>query len=453
MMKKGSFCVFMLLVGKCFLVPGLLSQQKNEEIASIVKEISADSLRQTVERLVAFGTRHTLSDTNSPTRGIGAARRWIGAEFTRFAADAGGRMTVAFHGTVVPKSARVPASANIVNVVATLYPKDRNAPGADRLILITGHYDSRASDVMDIVSDAPGANDDGSGTALVLELARVLSRRTFDATIMFAALAGEEQGLLGATALADEAFAKGWKIEAVLNNDIVGNSMGGDGTVERSYVRVFSQSLSPSDTGAALRQRVMLGLEYDGASRTLARYVTEIARRYVPSFEAMMVYRLDRFLRGGDHRPFHGRGFAAVRFSVAREHFDQQHQNIRMEGDREYGDLPQFMDFEYCANVARVNAATAASLVSAPSPPTGVRMRSSGLEYTTTLSWNKNSERDVDGYRILYRPTTSNLWDVSTTVQDTTITLPHSKDDFLFGVQAVDTAGNISLPSIPLPGR
>lgn len=443
-----------LLILCCLILPAVYSQQpprKNPMVEKILKEISAKNIKTTVEKLVTFGTRHTLSDTVSETAGIGAARRWIKSEFERYAKGSGGRMSVEFHETTIPASARVPHPTNIVNVVATLRPESSDHATPDRILVVGGHYDSRASNPLDSVGIAPGANDDGSGTALTLELARVLSKYKFDATVAFIAFVGEEQGLLGATAWAEMAKKNKWNIEAVFNNDIVGSSIGGDGTKENKYVRLFSESFSPLDTGSVFRQRVSLGLENDGGSRSLARYIKELAESYNPKFGVHLVYRLDRFLRGGDHRPFHERGFRAVRFSVAKENYDWQHQNVRTENGKEFGDLPKFMDFDYCANVVRANAAGLATLAGAPAPPANVGLMTTELGYNTVLRWNKNKESDVSGYYVSYRETSSPVWQKKTFTTDTTMTLKISKDEFLFGIQAVDKEGNASLVTIPRP--
>lgn len=440
----------------CFLlnaVAGPANAQEftetNPDVAKIVSEISESNIRSIVEKLVSFGTRHTLSDTLSATTGIGAARRWIRSEMERYALRSGGRMTVEFQESMIGPTSRVPNPAKIVNVVATLKPP----MPSERILVVGGHYDSRASRGGDAVSDAPGANDDGSGTAVTMELARVMASRRFDATVIFIAFAGEEQGLLGATAWSAMAKDKGWNIEAMLNNDIVGSSIGGDGKSERSYVRVFSEALSPEDTGRVLRMKNSLGFENDGASRTLARFIKEIGERYVKGFAVNMVYRRDRFLRGGDHSAFHADGFGAVRFSVARENYDWQHQNVRSEGGKEYGDLPKFMDFPYCTNVARINAAALASLAYAPAPPTGVGIVTSNLEYRTTLRWRANTEPDLAGYFVRFRATSSPQWEHSVFTGDTTLTLDVLKDDFLFAVQAVDNGGCASLPVLTRPVR
>lgn len=435
-----------------FTTPAL-AQQPNPAVNAILSSISPDSLRRNVEVLARFGTRHTLSDTTSPTRGIGAARRWIASEFARYAAPSNGRMSVRFQETIVPPSARIPRPTAVVNVVAELKQETgerRKEKGKERVLIVGGHYDSRATDPMDATSDAPGANDDGSGTAVVLELARVLAPHAFDATIVFVAFAGEEQGLLGAAGLADEALAKGWNVEAVLNNDMVGNTTSGDGTTDRASIRVFSQALTPADTGGRLRMLNSVGLIDDGLSRTLARYVEQVGERYVNDLDVRLVYRLDRFLRGGDHRPFHERGFAAVRICEARENYDRQHQNVRTEGGREYGDLPQHVDAGYLTRAARLNASVLATLAQAPAPPAGVTMDAGALGYDTVLRWRPNGERDLAGYRVLVRESSSAQWQHHTAVTDTTATLKVLKDDALFGVQAVDTDGNVSLPSVPM---
>jgi hypothetical protein len=422
----------------------------NPYVEKIVKEVSAKNLRGTIEKLVSFGTRSTISDTVSETRGIGAARRWIKSEFERYAQRSDGRMSVEFFETTVPPSQRIPAPTRVVDVVATLRPRIQGS-SADRVILVGGHYDSRASNAMDINSDAPGANDDGSGTAVVLELARIMSKYSFDATIVFVAFAGEEQGLYGATAWAEMAKRNKLNVEAVFNNDIIGSTIAGDGTRENRYVRLYSEAFSPLDTGAVFRQAVSLGLENDGGSRTLARYIKEIGERYNPRFGVTMVYRLDRFLRGGDHRPFHDRGFRAVRFSEVKENYDRQHQDVRVENGREYGDLPKFVDYDYVAQVARINAAAMATLARGPQPVQKAAILTSQLGYDTVLRWARNPESDVTGYHVRYRQSHAPVWEGSIFTRDTTITLKYSKDEYLFGVQAVDTEGNAGLVTIPKP--
>lgn len=424
--------------------------KRNPKVDAVVATVSPDSIRATIGALVGFGTRHTLSDTAGDTRGIGAARRWIFKQFERHAASSRGRMTAAMQSVEIPPSARVPKPTQLMNVYAVLNPKGPPSPDpSGRVILVAGHYDSRASKVLDASSDAPGADDDGSGTAVVLELARVLASYPTDASIVFACFAGEEQGLLGSAAFAEMARARGWHIEAVLNNDIVGAVRGGTGAVESTMVRVFSEAFSPLDTGAAFARINGLGLEHDGASRSLARYTAEIAGAYVPGFRAEMIFRRDRFLRGGDQTPFHRLGVASVRFTEAEEDFAHQHQNTG--GSPDTGDLPRFMNFRYCANVARVNCAAAALLAAAPRAPSGAVIEAARLEYATTLAWHPNDEPDLAGYLVRYRKTTSAVWEAKRFTRDTSVTLPIPKDDYLFAVQAVDRDGNAGLAAIPLP--
>jgi Zn-dependent M28 family amino/carboxypeptidase len=444
----------MLMMGSFLLGVGITFCQtpptRNSYVENIVKQISAKNLKTTVEKLVGFGTRLTISDTVSDTRGIGAARRWIKSEFERSAQASKGRMTVEFFETTIAPTQRIPKPTKVVNVVATLRPSEPG-PSADRIIVVGGHYDSRGTNVLDTASDAPGADDDGSGTAVVLELARVLSKYSFDATLVFIAFAGEEQGLNGAAAWADMAKKSKLNIEAVFNNDMVGSTISGDGTKENRYVRLFSEGFSPLDTGSVFRQIVSLGLENDGGSRTLARYIKEIGERYNPRFGVDLVYRLDRFLRGGDHRPFHERGFRAVRFSEVKENYDHQHQDIRTENGKEYGDLSKFVDFTYAANVARINAAGIATLARAPQPPQKVLLLTAQLGYDTVLRWSRNPESDLAGYLVRYRQSSSPVWEKTVFTRDTTITLKASKDEYNFGVQAVDREGNSSLATTPRP--
>jgi hypothetical protein len=447
---RSTFLVIACCLAITEVAVGQQPPQKNSYVENILKEISAKHIQASIEKLVSFGTRHTLSDTLSETRGIGAARRWIKTEFERYAKTSGDRLNVEFQESIVPPSQRVPTPAKVVNVLATLKPA-HDGVSAGRTIIVSGHYDTRASNPMDVKSDAPGADDDASGVALVLELARVLSKCEFEATIIFAAVAGEEQGLFGATALADWAKKQSVNVEAVFNNDMVGSTTDGSGTKENRVVRLFSEAFSPLDTGAVFRQRVSLGLENDGGSRTLARYIKEVGERYNPDFGVQLIYRLDRFLRGGDHRPFHERGFRAVRFCEVKENYDRQHQDVRTEDGKEYGDLPKFVDYEYCAQVAKVNAAGIATLSRAPQPPTKVEVLTARLQNDSDLRWQKNPEQDVAGYLVRYRQTSSPVWEHTVFTADTTISLKVSKDDVLFGVQAVDKEGNASLVTLPRP--
>jgi hypothetical protein len=415
-----------------------------------VRQIDARNIERTIRQLVSFGTRNTLSEQNDPKRGIGAARDWLYAEFQKIAETSGGRMTVEKQSYEQPKAARVPQPTIITNVVATL--KGSQPQAADRIYVVSGHYDSMCNTPTDAKCDAPGANDDASGTAAVLEMARVMAKFEFDATIVFMAVAGEEQSLLGSTHFAEEAKQKNWNVEGMLDNDIVGNSLGGNGIRDRGTVRVFSEGVPSNETPAEATTRRSVGGENDSASRQLARFIKETAEAYVPGMKVMMVYRRDRYGRGGDHIPFLERGYPAVRFTEVNEDFRHQHQNVRIEKGVQYGDLPQFVDFAYVANVARVNAASLAMLAYAPARPKGVTIISR-LSDDTELRWDANNEPDLAGYEIVWRETTAPVWtNVKPVGKVTSFTLKGmSKDNYFFGVRAVDNEGNRSPVTYPKP--
>lgn len=425
----------------------------NAEIAAIVSEVSAARIEAYVRKLVSFGTRHTLSNTSDPRRGIGAARNWIKAELERCATESGGRLKVAFDEHTVAGNARIPGGARVVNVVATL--PGSQAESRERLYVVSGHYDSRALDPMDSRSDAPGANDDASGTAVSMELACVMSRRRFDATLVFMAVAGEEQGLLGAQGWAAAARARGANVAGMITNDIVGNTRSADGSVDRGRLRLFAQGIPPQKT---LTDDVVAALatggENDLPTRQLARHVRETAQRYVPDLKVQVIWRRDRYLRGGDHLPFLGAGYPALRFTEPVEDWRRQHEDVRSVGDVQYGDLPEFVDYGYVAQVARVNGAALAALALGPAAPLA-EMEALQLENDTTLRWKANPEPDIAGYRIVWRETTSPDWQFSRDVGlATRATLAGiSKDDFSFGVQAYDRDGNLSVAAYPTPYR
>lgn len=419
-------------------------------IASIVRQIDARNIEHTIRQLVAFGTRSTLSEQNDPKRGIGAARDWLYAEFLKVAETSGGRMTVEKQSYEQPKAARVLQPTIVTNIVATLHGSQQQA--ADRIYVVSGHYDSMCNSPTDAKCDAPGANDDASGTAAVLEMARVMAKFEFDATIVFMAVAGEEQGLLGSTHFAEEAKKKNWNVDAMFTNDIIGNSLGGNGIRDRGTVRVFSEGVPSNETTAEAATRRSVGGENDSASRQLARFIKETAETYVPQMKVMMVYRRDRYGRGGDHIPFLERGYPAVRFTEVNEDYRHQHQNVRIENGVQYGDLPQFVDFAYIANVARVNAASLAMLAYAPTRPKGVTIISR-LSDDTELHWDANTEPDLAGYEIVWRETTAPAWTNSKSVgKVTSFTLKGmSKDNYFFGVRAIDNDGNRSPVTYPTP--
>lgn len=418
-------------------------------ITEIAKAVPAARMEATVRKLVSFGTRHTLSDTVSATRGIGAARRWIKAEFDGIAAGCGGCLEVQYNRGLAKAApgSRVTADVELVNVVAI--QRGRKYP--DRYVLITGHYDSRASDANDATSDAPGAVDDASGTAAVIETARVLSKYQFDKTIVYGALAGEEQGLLGGGQLARTAKEQHWQIEGVLNNDIIGNSAGIGGQVDNLTFRIFSEPTPATETDDERKARRSTGGEIDGPSRQLARYVYTVARAAAPETQPKLVYRLDRFGRGGDHRAFNDQGFAAVRITEAWENYNRQHQNVRTENGIAYGDVPDAADFPYAARIAGVNAATLASLAWAPPAPEAVRLRG-GVSASTTLSWQ--AAPGAVGYRVYWRDTTDPLWSRSRIVGGVTqLTLDGILiDDHLFGVASIGADGHESLVTFATAG-
>jgi len=424
------------------------------QIAAALRQIFSSRIQSNIEKLVSFQTRSTLSAQDPVSiasgHGIGAAREWIKSEFERYSHDCGGCLEVKLDSFTEAPGGRIPKPTEIANVYAVM--KGNDPESAKRIVLVTGHYDSRNSDNLNITDLAPGANDDGSGTAVSLECARVLSQLKFPATIIFLTVAGEEQGLNGSRHFAQMAKAAGWDIEAVLNNDIVG----GDRSPQQdtSVVRVFSEGVPMAATDAELRLIRSLGGESDSTSRQLARYIAEVGRSYDAGVKPVLVFRLDRYLRGGDHSSFNEQGYAAVRFTEFREDYNHQHQNVRTENAVEFGDLPKFVNFEYVANVARLNAATLASLASSPAPPAKVRLLTAKLENDSTLTWEPSPGGRAIGYEVLWRATSSPDWEHVRAVGNITrITLPTSKDNVIFAVRAVDNQGHRSLAVTPLPER
>jgi hypothetical protein len=423
---------------------------RQADVDAIVREISPQRIHAYVDKLVSFGTRHTMSETESSTRGIGAARRWIKAELERCGA---GRLDVQFQSHVHPVANRISRPTEIVNVVATL-PGTQPA-SKDRYYVVSGHYDSRVTDVMNYTADAPGANDDASGTAAVIEMACVMSRHKFDASLVFMTVAAEEQGLYGSGDYAAKAKAAGTNIAGMLNNDIIGSSHDENGKLDNAQVRLFAEGVPPvKETTPALRTLLQTGGENDSITRQLARHVKETGERYVPDFKVNIIYRRDRYLRGGDHSPFLDAGYAAVRFTEPHEDFNHQHQDLRTENGRKVGDLVEYVDPEYVAQVARVNAASLASLALAPAVPQDVKVKTANLDNGTDLVWKANTEPDLAGYRIVWRDTTAPQWQGSKFVGNvTTYRVDLSKDNLLFGVQAVDKDGNVSPATYPFPAR
>ncbi len=439
-------------------VPESPKAAPDPEITAVVQEISPARIEGTIRQLVAFKTRHTLSEADNPTVGIGAARNWIKAEFERYSRDSGGRLVVgfdAFHEPPTPP--RLPQGADIVNVVATLpgtQPEAKN-----RVYVVSGHYDSRVRDIMNATSPAPGANDDGSGTAAVLELARVMSRHQYDATIVFLAVASEEQGLQGSNHWAAEAKRKGLNVAGMFTNDIIGNTLHEDGTRDASHVRLFAEGVTvPADRMLSpdVAAQIRTGGENDFPTRQLARAIQSIAAKYVPQLPVQIIYRRDRYLRGGDHSGFLNAGYPAVRFTEPHEVFTRQHEDVREENGIHYGDTIDYVDFDYAANVTRVNAAALAELASAPAIPHSVEIEAAELENDTTLRWAPNHEPDLAGYRIVWRDTTAPQWEHSLDVPKnvTRYTVKGvSKDNVIFGVEAFDATGHCSPAVYPRPRR
>jgi hypothetical protein len=444
-MKKFMLFLFLFAFLKGFSQTII---QRDPEIAQMVKEISSDSLRSYINKLVSFGTRNTLSSTTDKNRGIGAARNWVLGKFNEFARQSNGRLAAIIDTvTYQPDGRRVDHPVNLGNVVATLKGTD---PKDDRIFIISGHLDNMRTNVMDSIGDAPGANDDGSGCAAVLESARIMSKHSFPATIIFVTVSGEEQGLLGATYMANKARREHWNIEAVLNNDIMGsNNSNETNIIDNTKVRVFSEAFSVQDTGRKALSIRQLGLENDGKARQLARYVKEVGERYVDNLEVVMIYRNDRFLRGGDHTPYVENGYAAVRITEMNENYTHQHQNVRMENGIQYGDLPNFMDFEYLRKNTAMNLANLTNLSKAPPMPDSVRIETRRLTNTSSLSWQAPKTGKVKGYYILMRETTSPVWQKKIFTTETMITLLYSKDNYFFAVQTVNETDNESLPVVP----
>jgi len=378
------------------------------------------------------------------------AQNYVKAKFMEFSSRSQGRLTAAIETFIIPEDGRrIVADAQVANVVAKLPGTNPNNP---RIIIVSGHLDSRNKDVMDATGSSPGANDDGSGVALVLELARILSQTELPATLVFVVFTGEEQGLKGATYLADKAKEMSWKIEAVLNNDIVGNSNSSETNISNNTVmRVFSETipLAEDERGATIRRSI--NSDNDSPSRQLARYIKEVGERYVDHMEVKLIYRNDRFLRGGDQTPFMKNGFTAVRMSEMNENFIHQHENVRVENGVQYGDLPEFMDFEYLRKVAAVNLVSAASLAHAPGMPQEVRIDVRGLSNTTSLTWKAPIHGKAKGYYVLMRETSSSMWEKKFYTEQSSITLPYSKDNYFFAVQSIGESGAESLAVLPTP--
>src|SRR6476469_801393 len=425
-----------------------LSRQPDRELRAILREVDPGRVEAIVRKLVSFGTRHTLSTQDDPNRGIGAARDWIHAELGRYAAASGGRMTVELQSYIQPPADRIPVPTRITNIVATL----RGSVTPERVYVVSGHYDSRVTDVMNATADAPGADDDASGVAVSMELARVMATRAPKATIVFAAVAGEEQGLYGSRHMAAQFRAAGTDVQAMFTNDIVGSSRADDGTRDAHTVRLFAEGVPTAETPAEAAIRRSVGGENDSPPRQLGRFVREVAVNHDTDMNVRVIYRRDRYLRGGDHIGFLEQGYPAARFTEPNENFAHQHQAVRMENGQQFADLPEFCDFAYIARVARVNAAALWTLATAPGTPKNVRVVTSNLTNDTELVWQRGPEPDLAGYEVVWRETTAPEWTTARRLGNvTTTTIDLSKDNVFFGVRAVDTTGHRSPVAFPTP--
>jgi hypothetical protein len=442
-------------------------------IQNALAQISTRQIRRSIEKLVSFHNRSTLSSMDTdlpPGQGASAAADWIAQELVQYSADCGGCMEVKrdtfTEEAEPPPQGRIPKPTTITNVYAILHGSDPKQ--AARMILVTGHYDSRNSDTMNTKDEAPGANDDASGVAVSLECARVLSRLKLPATLVFVAVAGEEQGLNGSRHLAELAKREGWQLEGVLNNDIVGgNTTPGDTLQDKSLVRVFSEGIPATATPDEIKRITALGLENDSPSRELARAIADVSRSYqlATPFHPVLIFRRDRYLRGGDHSSFNQEGFAAVRFTEWREDFNHQHQDVRVENGVQYGDLLRFVDFDYVAQVTRLNAAAMATLAAAPPPPRDVRIVTKELDNNTTLRWSVERRDTAGSFEIVWRETFAPDWQRSILIGigladgklgDTATfsqTVPVSKDNVIFGIRSIDAAGHRSVAVTPIPER
>lgn len=434
-------------------LPVLLSAQetvqRDSEIADYVSKVNADSLKNHINTLVSFGTRHTMSSTTDPKRGIGAARNWVMKKFKTYAKDSKGRMEVLIQNkTIQPDGKRIDRPTDLGNVIAILHGTN---PDDKRVFMIGGHLDSRVTDVMNFKDDAPGANDDGSGVGAAIECARILSKSKFPATVVFVAFSGEEQGLLGSRMLAEKVQTENWQLEALLNNDMISNNRTSETDLVNTHqLRVFSEGLPQYELDKKASGIRSYGLENDGESRQLARYIKEIGERYVDNFQVKLIYRNDRFLRGGDHSPFVEKGFPAVRLTEFNENFNHQHQDLRTENGIKYGDLVEFMDFEYYKKNVEVNISVLANLAKSPSKPENVKIEVDKLTNFTTLSWEKpKSENGFTGYYVLMRETDASVWQKKFFTKDTSMKLPYSKDNYFFAIQAINSSGNESPIVIP----
>ncbi|MCP3865078.1 MAG: M28 family peptidase [Aestuariibacter sp.] len=418
-----------------------LAYTDQARLHDIAADVSAKRIEQDIRKLVGFGTRHTLSDTQSDTRGIGAARRWIKQEFEKISAACGNCLEVYYQSATISGEKRIPDATEVVSVIAI----QRGITDPGRYVIMSGDIDSRVSDVMDATSDSPGANDNASGVAGTLEAARVLSQYRFNGSIVYAALSGEEQGLFGGRIMAEQAQKDGWRIKAVLNNDMIGNIEGINGVINNTTARIFAEGTRQTETERDARVRRFTGGEVDSPSRNLARYIDLIADRYIENLDTMVIYRLDRFGRGGHHRPFNDLGYPGVRIMETNENYNRQHQDLRTEDGIKYGDTIDGVNFDYAAKLTALNATSLASMAWAPNPPINVSIKGA-VQPSTTLSWDALDAKQnphLAGYKIYWRYTDAPQWQFSRFVGDvTSFTLDNVViDNYFFGVASVSKDG------------
>jgi hypothetical protein len=425
--------------------------EPSDELKSIMSQIDPARINATIHKLVSFGSRHTLSRQNSTTYGIGAARDWIASEFRKYAEKSKGNMKVEVVGYTQGIASRIPFPVRISDVVATL----RGAEDPDRIHVVSGHYDSRVTDVMNYWDDSPGADDDASGVAISLELARITAHLRPRATIAYVAVAGEEQGLYGAQFLAQSYKNRSANIAAMFTNDIVGSPKSGTAPGDPHIIRLFAQGPPSTESASNAATRLSIGGENDSPARELARYTADVGSNAATDMKVAIEYRLDRYLRGGDHRPFLEAGYTAARFTEPAEDFDHQHQDVRVEDGVQIGDLPQFCDMEYIARVGRVNAAALWSLANAPGVPTNVRINATVLSNESILYWDADPKEEVAGWEVVWRPTAAPQWMYGVKVPGggaaRTVTVDVSKDNVVFGVRAVGKEGGRSMAVFPFP--
>lgn len=442
-MKTIQPVLYILVFFMCALntQANVLEYKNQQQLHDIQQQISAERIEQDIRKLVSFGTRHTLSETKSDTRGIGAARRWIKSEFDNISTACGGCLNVYFQSQTIQGETRIPDATQIISVIAV----QTGSTDPNRYVMMSGDIDSRISDIMNFTDDSPGANDNASGVAGTLEAARILSQYKFNGSIVFAALAGEEQGLFGGKILAETAKKEGWRLKAVLNNDMIGNIAGINGVINNTTARIFAEGTRYTETDAQARTRRYTGGEVDSPSRNLARYIDLMADRYIPNLDTMVVYRLDRFGRGGHHRPFNDLGYPGVRIMETNEHYDRQHQDLRVEDGVTYGDTIDGVNFDYAAKLTALNAVSLAGMAWGPSPPAKVEIKGA-VQPSTTLNWaalDKIQNKQLAGYKIYWRYTDAPQWQYSKFVGDVTeYTLENVViDNYFFGVASVSKEG------------